>query len=85
MLWHTPAFLYFPSLGYLCEDTDVTEDAVPFSYHSSTTTKVPQNPKSETTEHKSHEVPGLVPGLVFNLLLRPNPGSVLPFVQTQVL
>lgn len=86
MLQHTTAFFCccFFSLGCLCEDGSFTEGTTLLSDSLSATTKFQQAPKSETTEHESDEIPGLVPGLIFNLLLPPNPGSVLPSVQTSL-
>ncbi|KAM9027230.1 uncharacterized protein PRD47_006414 isoform 2-T2 [Ara ararauna] len=47
--------------GYLCENTDFTEGTTPLSPTLFAATEFSQAPKSETTEHESGQVPGLVP------------------------
>ncbi|KAM4673942.1 uncharacterized protein AAGF69_002709 [Amazona ochrocephala] len=54
--------------GYLCEDPDFTEDTT-LSHNLFDDTEFSQAPKSETTEHESDHVPGLVPEKRLSTLL----------------
>ncbi|KAM9580985.1 uncharacterized protein ACIB01_015209 isoform 2-T2 [Guaruba guarouba] len=47
--------------GYLCENTDFTEGTTRLSPTLFAATEFSQAHKSETTEHESGQVPGLVP------------------------
>ncbi|KAM9027229.1 uncharacterized protein PRD47_006414 isoform 1-T1 [Ara ararauna] len=55
--------------GYLCENTDFTEGTTPLSPTLFAATEFSQAPKSETTEHESGQVPGLVPEKRLSTLL----------------